>query len=154
LTLAQARAKLVAMKAEVLRDTKSAVSRTLTKAEAEAKRMSSGPLTLGELRKRDHPYALRHGPLGNVGQMPGKDRSIINEQSGEFKSKWAVDKPQSGDREANGRISNTSGVADFLTEGTNVMTRRPIDDHLKDFIETTGTKEMELAASRLERFYG
>ncbi len=81
----------------------------------QAIKRSSGPYSMADLRKRDHPYAKRHG-------SPKLDPSRINVQSGAFRESWyAVRTPK-------GRaIINENKVADYLVLGTETMFARPID---------------------------
>ena len=154
MTIKQAQRKIASLRSEITREKQLAVKRTLAKAKTEAKRMSSGPLTPRELRKRDHPYATRHGVLGNVAKMPKRSRSLINVGTGEFREHWGTDNPQKGDSIVSGRLYNLSPIADYLIHGTSKMTRRPIDEHMFNFVEVTALEELGVAQSRLERIYG
>lgn len=154
MTIKQAQSRILKLRKEITAEKKLAVKRTLAKAKTEAKRMSSGPLTPKDLRKRDHPYATRHGILGNVAKMPGKSRAKINVGTGDFREHWGTDNPQAGDSIVSGRLYNLSPIADYLIHGTSKMTRRPIDDHMFNFVEVTALEEIGVAQSRLERIYG
>jgi hypothetical protein len=94
---------------------------------AYAKRRSSGKRSLNELarKKLDHPYAKRHG-------KPRLDPSIINSQSGEFRSSWEI---QEGNTlEAGIAIVNFSPSAGYLEEGTKYMFARPIDEKILEHL--------------------
>lgn len=92
--------------------------------------MSSGHLHPSQRRKMDYPYAKRHGTLG----MPA---NIINVATGDFLSKWAVEEATSFGKSltTRGKVINTSKIADYLTEGTDTMFGRPIDEELKEFLK-------------------
>lgn len=146
MTAKQALKRVQALQREVKRDAQLAVSRTLTKAKAEARRESSGTFSLKELARKDYPYARRH-------PSPLLDPARINVQSGEFREHWNTSLPQAGDSIVSGRLYNLSRTADFLDGGTRYMVRRPIADRLADFVHTTAVQELTVAARRLERFY-
>lgn len=153
MNIKQARTRIQSLKREIVRDTKSAVARAVNAAEREAKRMSSGPLTLADLRKRDHPYAKRHGPLGKPSAMPKGTRSVINVQSGEFRADWMAGVPSVSGSTVKARLQNLNPVADFLQYGTEFMVRRPINVYMTDFLHNAALKELRVSTSRLERYY-
>lgn len=153
MTVKQARNQIVRLKTDIRRDTRSAVQRALNAGEREAKRMSSGHLTLADLAKRDHPYAKRHGPLGNPSKMPGHTRSVINVQSGEFRADWMAGAAVLQGSSVGGRLQNLNPVADFLQYGTESMVRRPISVYMTEFLHSAAMKELQVSANRLERFY-
>lgn len=133
-----------------------AVGLATTKLKSEAVRRSSGPFKTPELRRRGHPYATRHGPLGNVAMQPAGGPGVINVQSGTFRSAWTADRPRvtDGGRTISGRVSNQSEVADILKEGTPVMIPRPIERDLEQIGVVLLEREVQDAMRRLESRHG
>lgn len=133
-----------------------AVSLATTKLKSEAIRRSSGPLSLKELARRDHPYATRHGPLGATAQQPEGGPGIINVQSGDFRSDWVADRPRvtDGGRAISGRLSNQNEIADILKDGTRVMVPRPIERDLEAIGVVLLEREVKDAMRRLESRHG
>ncbi len=85
-----------------------------------AYRWSSGPLSLADLAKRDHPYARRH-------RTPLLSPMRINVQTGVFRASW-VGVTRQGRGDALVQMFNTDPKAEqFLEPGTSRMFRRPID---------------------------
>lgn len=155
MTLAQARRTIEAARRDIRREIVWAAQRALEEARRDALAYSSGPLSLTTLRKRDHPYAKRHGPMGNPNAMPGGDPAIVNVQSGAFKSAWHVDHPQMSDsgRAIRGRISNQSQVADWLQFGTRFMVPRPIAQAVEASLASHAAEEVSRAERRLALTY-
>ena len=100
--------------------------------------MSQGPLSLQELRARNHPYGMgkvvvvngklvRRGKLGRIGHARGvrgsvPNMSIVNKQSANgFASKWSGEVVKQ-DNGVKLKIENTSPVASYLCFGTTRMT--------------------------------
>ena len=79
-----------------------------------AQKYSSGPFSLAELARMDHPYARRH----SAALLPP---SIINAQTGKFKAAWDAKKQPVP------TIFNSDPIAIFLEKGTRYMVARPID---------------------------
>lgn len=129
-----------------------AVSMATTKLRDEAVRRSSGPLGTPELARRDHPYAVRHGPLGNVSAQPAGGPGIINVQTGGFRSDWVADRPRvtDGGRTISGRVSNQNEVSDILKHGTRFMVPRPIERDLEEVGAVILEREVQSAMRRLE----
>jgi len=153
LTIRQARNRIARLKQEIRKDMRSGAQRALNASEREAKRKSSGPLTLATLARLDHPYAKRHGPLGKVSLMPGKSRSTVNVQTGAFRADWLAGIAGFQGASIHGRLVNYNPVADYLVNGTEFMVRRPIDVYMTDFLHNAALKELQVSASRLERYY-
>lgn len=111
----------------------------------DARELSSGPFSLAELRKRDYPYATRHG-------SPLLPPAMINAQSGEFREKW---RGQHTAVAAGGvfQLRNDSSVADFLNAGTPAMFRRPIADVLTVKLADHAEKRVNEAGARLNKRY-
>lgn len=168
MTLRQGIVKVQALRKEIDRGIKNAVDQTMAAGVQEAKRMSSGPLSLAELRRRDHPYAKRHAqfaafvekfypertytsPLGNIPQ----GAALINDQGGMFKEAWGKSGAKvSPDGTVSGSLKNFTFEADMLMSGRGAMTVRPIEAYMADFIERTAIKKVSTAIKRLERIYG
>lgn len=91
---------------------------TLADAKEEALEASSGPLSTAELRRRDHPYAVRHG-------VATEDPEVINEQTGRFKRRWQTRRPIKTGTRLESRLRNTDPKAKYM-HGTDVMLPRPI----------------------------
>jgi hypothetical protein len=89
-----------------------ALERTL----ATADRRSSGPFSLSELARRDHPYAQRH-------PRPLLEPSMVNEQTGAFRRMCEKRRLS----RLHGQVVNDSPVAKFF-EGTETMVERPIGE--------------------------
>ena len=81
---------------------------------------SSGPYSLQKLADMDHPYAKRHG-------TPQLDPSIINLQTGRFRSSWATEAVIWTGGYSVARLINDNPVADKLRLGTQFMFARPVD---------------------------
>lgn len=96
---------------------------TLADAKAEALEASSGPLKTPELRRRDHPYARRHGEAT-------EDPEVINEQSGRFKRSWRSVRPTRTGNRLRSRLENTDDKAPYM-HGTEAMLPRPIIRRVK-----------------------
>lgn len=94
----------------------------------EAGRLSSGPYSLEDLARMDHPYAVRHG-------SPLLPPEIINRQSGEFASEWKRTPILGSPEEPRMQVRNDSRVADFLKYGTRRMFARPIEGELEVYAE-------------------
>lgn len=152
MTIVQAKSQVRKVQADLKREAQGAVSRSLTKGKNEARRMSSGPLSLAELRRRDHPYARRHGG-GLWSVMPKRTPAVINVQTGAFRDAWATDRPRADDRTVTGRLSNQDRVADWLRLGTRRMVARPVDVWLEQFLYKTLYDEVSEAARRIHRYY-
>lgn len=97
-----------------------------------AYRLSSGPFTSKHLRQLGHPYA--------PGRRPPLFPSIVNVQSGDFRSGWRIER----DREVL-RVVNDTPEADFLRTGTRRMIARPIEAAIED--ETAPRAEARLDAA-------
>ncbi|WP_395089293.1 hypothetical protein [Armatimonas sp.] len=97
-----------------------AKAETLTQEDAQRELMeaSSGGLSTAELRRRDHPYARRHGTAR-------EDPKVINEQTGKFKRSWRATRPTRTGNLLRSRIRNTDPKAKFM-HGTETMVPRPI----------------------------
>lgn len=81
---------------------------------------SSGPYSLAELRRKDHPYAKRHG-------SPLLDPGRVNAQTGKFRASW-------GSRSLGAlhkQVVNTDPVSEYLVtkdgRGTKYMFHRGVD---------------------------
>ncbi len=129
-----------------------AVATATMKLKDEAVRRSSGPLGSPELRRRDHPYATRHGPLGNVSAQPAGGPGVINVQTGGFRSDWVADRPRTtdGGRAVSGRVSNQNEVSDILKHGTRFMVPRPIERDLEEIGAVILEREVQAVMKRLE----
>ena len=90
----------------------------------DAQVLSQGPISLGQLRKEDHPYARRHG-------FPLREPFVINEQTGAFLRDWKTEEPEVNGDTVDGWILNQNPVAGYLTQPDGspktTMFRRPID---------------------------
>lgn len=83
--------------------------------------MSSGPYSLGDLARMDHPFATRHGTAL-------LDPATINVQSGRFREDWEA-LPLIIQRSAiHMLVVNRNPVADYLKYGTRTMLPRPIEE--------------------------
>ncbi|WP_394794869.1 hypothetical protein [Armatimonas sp.] len=92
-------------------------------AKRELMEASSGGLSTAELRRRDHPYARRHGTAR-------EDPEVINEQTGKFKRSWRATRPTRTGNRLRSRIRNTDPKAKFM-HGTTAMLLRPIIRRVK-----------------------
>lgn len=87
-----------------------AVRDTLAEGQRIAIRHSSGTLTEADLRRLDHPYALRHG-------RPQQDPDVINERTGNFRRGWTTSGPTAASGGYQGAIFNTDPKEDELKAG-------------------------------------
>lgn len=101
-----------------------AVEKAAQEAFDRAVSMSSGPATYADLRRADHPYAVRHG-------RPLWQPWIINAHTGAFRDHWQ--KVKVDDLEQH--VINDSPVADFLQFGTDRMFPRPIVEAVETVTE-------------------
>lgn len=125
-----------------------------------ARRQTSGRRSLSELRRRDHPYAKRHG-------SPLLDPAKVNSQSGDLLSRWFPagqfgastqvlgkgDKMPgrvlgSGARDLRGAIVNDDPVTEYL-EGTTVMFRRPVAEAVEKKLEAEAESIVGKAIERV-----
>ena len=99
---------------------------------SEAIKLSSGNVSIGQLISLDHPYAKRHG----MSLLPSDQ---INEQTGEFISKWVQQEPELNDNTITGSVLNDSNIADYLTQpngnSKSTMVIRPIDKTVEEYIQ-------------------
>lgn len=109
-----------------------AASRTADQTNAYAKRLSSGPFSSATLAILDHPFATRHGSV----QM-GLDPSVINKQTGLFKSSWRVYVVVAPDGMRVPVVRNVAPYATYLETGTRTMFARPMKPRLEFFAERT-----------------
>jgi hypothetical protein len=105
-----------------------------------AKTRSQGPLTYSDLRKRDHPFAVRHG-------TPTAEPAVINRHSGVFERSWRLKPQPSG---AAPVIENIASYAPYLEHGTQSMFRRPIDQSIQAFLTRVRPRNIESELSKLE----
>ena len=106
-----------------------------------ARRLSSGPLSAGDLRRLQHPYSTARS------RSP-QDPAIINVRSGRFRDAWRVTNPR---RTAGGlvtRLINTAPYARYLLFGTRRMIARPI---LKRIQEILAPKRAAIYRKQLRR---
>ena len=143
-SIRRAKADLRKLQREIRSEVIRVARTTIALSRTEAQKRSSGPFSLRELAKRDHPYAVRHG-------APRLDSSMINTQSGAFRSDWTADPPSFDDRGVSARLFNDNYVADFLQYGTRTMFRRPIAEWLGVWMANHAEKELNAAARRIER---
>ena len=129
------------------RDLRWDVDRAIDDGLEEARRRSSGRYSLTDLARMDHPYARRHG-------SPRLDPSVINSQSGVFRSAWRGDNPMATDGAVSGRIFNDSAVADYLDKGTRTMFARPIGAAVEETVRPRMFRLAEDSAQELEKRYG
>ncbi len=102
--------------------------RTVRRAQAEARKLSSGTFSTARLRQMGHPYAKRN-------PRPPQDEAIVNAQSGVFRDAWqtrgvAVD--------ADGTITalvNDSENAGRLVSGRGAAIARPIDVRIVERVQ-------------------
>lgn len=113
----------------------------LEDAREEAIRRSSGPYSLAELAAMDHPYARRHG-------TPLLDPSIVNDQTGGFRSRWRSPEIIRFGPEVSGRIVNDADVADWLQNGTPTMVPRPIAEAVEIYGQESVERRTEDALQR------
>lgn len=130
------------------------VRRSITKGVDVARQLSSGPLSVPDKRRRDHPYATRHGELGKTSAQPGGTAAIINIVTGRFKQGWQSEAgtPQPGTI-ASGRIVNRDEKADLLTSGTEKMIARPIDFEVEARLRGIAEREIADRVAKAVRKY-
>lgn len=111
-----------------------------------ARRQTSGRRSLSELRRRDYPYATRHG-------SPLLDPAKVNSQTGGLLSRWFKSGQFGGStqvlgkgdkmpgrvlgqsvRDLRGAIVNDDPVTEYL-EGTTIMFPRPVADAVEKKLE-------------------
>lgn len=145
LTPKQAAARVRSLNAVIDRTVVRALNKALEDGKQDALEYSSGYFSSKDLAKRDHPFARRHG-------SPLLPTEIINEQSGEFKGSWRIERvimPGEG-----GQLINDSKVADFLQYGTKTMFDRPIVVVLVKKIADHAEKRLNEAGRQLGTRYG
>jgi len=136
--------------AERLRRIASAIVAESLKAETEtirelakrAVKITSGPLSTAELRKRDHPYARRHGRITRASPW------LINRQSGALVADWTTGLPVLQGGRIHSYVMNNNEVIGYLTDGTSKMLPRHIDDRLLGQIQSFRYRRHELALAR------
>lgn len=101
-----------------------AVDKAANEAFDRAVSMSSGPATYADLRRADHPYAVRHG-------RPLWQPWIINSHRGVFRQSWEIVPVSDLEK----WVINDSDVADFLQFGTDKMFPRPIVEAVETVTE-------------------
>jgi hypothetical protein len=118
-TIGQAIRKIEQLERAADEGAKRGSERLLSRGLSLAKKRTSGRRSLAELRRRDHPYATRHG-------SPLLEPSIVNIQSGRLLSRWyAFRLPGGWGGSYRGRIINDDPATEFL-DGTRVMFPRPV----------------------------
>ena len=103
-----------------------------------ARRHSSGPLSTAELRRRDHPYARRHG-------APQEDPAAINRQSGAFLAAWESEGPDEDGDDLTVSVFNTDWKAPLLEAGTRFMFERPLPEAVEAEVEPRAAERVEKA---------
>jgi hypothetical protein len=106
-----------------------------------AKGKSSGPFSLNQLARMDHPYATRH-PQATL------DPSTINVQSGAFLAAWQTGTVRVSKFDVSGSIVNANPVADYLQFGTRRMVARPIVQAITPEITRLVEVNIESAVTR------
>ena len=137
LTLQQAGEYFERLAAELDAQLRRAQADNLDLAFEVAQRLSSGPFSLAELARRDHPYATRHAE-------PLLDPSRINRQEGVFKDSWVRRYPFQRGGELVTRLYNIDPKAHFLEQGTRNMVARPLGDRLLKTIANRADKRIDL----------
>jgi hypothetical protein len=153
MTPMQAARKLRDVQREIHREAVLAVQKAMRRVKVDARQLSSGTLSLADLRRRDHPYARRHGPLGNVGAMPGGDPAVVNRHRGQFYDAWQLYLPVISSPTISGKLVNASDVADYLQFGTKTMAPRTIAQALEGRARFYGEQEVSRAMRALETKY-
>lgn len=143
-SIRQARNGLRQLQREIRSELKTVGRTTIAHTQNEAQKRSSGPFSLRDLAKKDHPYAVRHG-------APRLDPSMINTQSGAFRSDWSTSGPSFDGTGIAARLFNDNEVADFLQYGTRTMFRRPIGEWLGVWMANHAEKEVNAMVQRIER---
>lgn len=151
--LAQAKQRIRALQREIHSDAVVAITWAIRKTKADARQLSSGRLSLAELRRRDHPHAKRHGPLGNVGGMFQGNPAFVNKHRGEFYDAWKTDEPKVNVGTISAKLVNDSDVADWIQFGTTTMAPRTITTVLTERAEFYGEQEVNRAVKALETKY-
>lgn len=159
MTPAQAQRELERAGRALKRELMTAANQAIDRGYSAARGLSSGPLSLKELARRDHPYARRHGPQGNVAQQPRlgtydmgyQGPGGINVQTGQFKAQWEVDHAQPSDRGVTAALFNDDEKADLLKEGTRFMVPRPIEQVVEERVAKFAVEAVDAAAKRIAR---
>lgn len=145
-TLRQARRDLRYLRGDLKKAAKAVVRQAVTEGKARAYEWSSGPYSLAQLAKMDHPYARRHA-------TPLLDPATINVQTGTFRRHWAYQAPYETSTGIKGSVYNDAEIADTLMSGTWLMHRRPIDDRLGVYMFDLAKREMDVRISAaIKRF--
>ncbi|WP_395137827.1 hypothetical protein, partial [Armatimonas sp.] len=82
----------------------------LADAKREALSSSSGPLTRGDLRRMDHPFARRH-------ETALADPEIINSGNGDFVRAWSTSAVSATTDGTEAELTNDSQSAHWLSRG-------------------------------------
>lgn len=146
MTIREAQRLFERMDQQVDDATERGFKKVLDRGLALARKQTSGRRSLSELRRRDYPYAKRHG-------SPRLDPAKVNSQSGDLLSRWFPagqfgastqvlgkgDKMPgrvlgSGTRDLRGSIVNDDPVTEFL-EGTTIMFPRPVAEAVEKKLE-------------------
>lgn len=119
----------------------------------EALRMTSGTMNAAMRRKRDYPYARRHGPQGKVSVMPFGP-AMINIGTGKVHASWRMRQPSPArTSKVTGRVFNMVRTWDYLI--TQPKRRksiyRPLDLYLTRYAAKVLRQSAEAAAQRFER---
>ena len=94
----------------------------LNDVKAEAIKLSQGPLSLKELRRRGHPYGRggRRGRIASSGRAGIPNLAIVNRQSGKLAGAWSV-QIKRGKSGADFILENSAQWAAFVALGTKRM---------------------------------
>lgn len=95
--------------------------------------LSSGPYSLRQLALMGHPYAQRQAE-GHIRLVTGLDPSVINVQTGQFRSSWIVIRCHDVNGNLVTKIINTSPDAKWML-GTKKMKARRIDSRVAKAIK-------------------
>lgn len=142
MSITRARAQLKGARKHIEREAKHAAGAAVGAGKTKAMEWSSGPFSLAQLAKMDHPYAKRHG-------TPRLEAGIINTQTGAFKSDWATSLPTYDGSTVSARLYNDNEKADFLQFGTPTMFARPIGKRLEQFVAERAVRELEFSLGNL-----
>lgn len=107
-------------------------------------RLSSGTMTYAVMRKRDHPYAERHGPSGLV-----SDPWRVNAHRGVFRAGWTWRTLSNGVQ-----VSNRTQEASYLggqPRPNSKMIYRPIVEKAVELVEPKRFRFYEAALGRALR---
>jgi len=126
------------LKKDIVKAANQATEDTAKGAVQTARYFSGGMFSSAALAGMGHPYRTGQGPSNwfkGQAAIPYGDPGIINKQSGTFQADWIYTNLKLSSGIVIRVVKNTAPYAQYLQTGTRRMIARPIDKHIKDYID-------------------